>query len=650
MTMATQDLSGRSAARARRAAQVTGKAALKSGGATRAQAQAAAQPARAPAPRPAPAPVRAPSGTATSGSIGREASRARRAALAGAGKAAIRSPERTRSDAPEAPAKGAPMPAAMGAHDEPMAAADPAPAPAAPRKVTPKAAPSKAAEASAGRMLSKARRRAISSAGKKGQDALRNGATAAQMARHVDPDISGRDLSRKVREERSRNGRTCSTGKAAPTGRARPTRPAGPSEGTTGTQVAPGRRTTGGEVGLCHDITGTRYLSGATFEAFCSTEPPRAPRKVSAMRTLHGGGVTGTSVAALETRVTGTEPGRCRAVTGDEYLGGEHYAAVCDVVPSPEPAKVTRSRTSRGHAVSGAWTGAEGGAAVTGIEAGRTRAITGTPYAGAEETPNAPRPLERPAGQGADITGLQPGFGRLTGAQKGACGPITGTPYMGSAHVAEVCGVSGAARPTDPDYPRPLAGGTLSAPSPTRTPTGGGITGTRYEQGRVSGTFSLGQGKVTGTEEFRFDRAPSAPITRPAGARPAMAMQRAAMAAPAQAPAPAVTGDDQLAAPAPTAPVETPMAPEPAPRITGEGMDRGLRITGDDWDRGDRVTGTEGFSAAGRNPTQRGRPSVMETARDRRAEPLPPKDSPVTGSSGNSERGAVVTVSGGARG
>lgn len=646
--MATQDLSGRSAARARRAAQVAGKTALKSGGATRAQVQARpAQPAQAPSPRPALAPVRASSGAATSGSIGREASRARRAALAGAGKAAIRAPERTRSDSPEAP-KAAPMPAAMGAHDEPMAAADP---PAAPRKVTPKAAPSKVAEASAGRVLSKARRRAISSAGKKGQDALRNGATAAQMARHVDPDISGRDLSRKVREERSRNGRTCSTGKAAPTGRARPTRLTGPSEATTGTQVAPGRRTTGGEIGLCHDITGTRYLSGATFEAFCSTEPPRAPRKVSAMRTLHGGGVTGTSVAALETRVTGTEPGRCRAVTGDEYLGGEHFAAVCDVVPAPEPAKVTRSRTSRGHAVSGAWTGAEGGGAVTGIEAGRARAVTGTPYAGAEETPNAPRPLERPAGQGADITGLQPGFSRLTGAHKGACDPITGTPYMGSAHVAEVCGVSGAARPTDPDYPRPLAGGALSAPA--ATPGRGGITGTRYEQGRVSGTFSLGQGKVTGTEEFRFDRAPSAPITRPVGARPAMAMQRAAMAAPAQAAAPAVTGDDQLAAPTPTrtpAPAPEPAAAEPAPRITGEGMDRGLRITGDDWDRGDRVTGTEGFSAAGRNPTQRGRPSVMETARDRRGEPLPPKDSPVTGSSGNSERGAVVTVSGGARG
>ncbi len=637
--MATQDLSGRTAARARRAAQVSGKAALKGGGTQHAPASKATF-----------ASARSAAAGPASGSIGREASRARRAALSGTGKAAIRSPERTRADAPEPPSapETQPAPAARGAHDEPAAAdRDPTPAPdsAAPRKVTPKTAASKTAEASAGRMLARARRRAISSVGKKGADAIRNGATAAQMARHVDPDISGRDLSRKVREERSRTGQS----RATPTGRVPRQARAGavPSDGTTGTRIGPGTNTTGAEVGLCHGVTGTRYMSGATFEAFCSTEPPRAPAKVGQMRTLHGGGLTGTSVTAHETRVTGTEPGRCRAVTGDEYLGGEHYAAVCDIVPSPEPAKVTHSRTSRGHVVSGAWTGAEGGnTAVTGIEAGRTRAITGTPYAGAEETPDAPRPLDRPAGQGADITGLQPGLSRLTGARRGACDPITGTPYMGAAHMAEVCGVSGAARPTDPDYPRPLAaGGTAPAtasPGPGPARAMGAITGTRYEQGRVSGTFSLGEGKVTGTEEFRHDRATSAG-SRPASiSRPAMAMERAGRPAPLPSPSPQ------------QAPEQTPAvagAVDPAaPRITGEGMDQGLRITGDDWDRGDRVTGTEGFSAAGRNPTLRGSPGAMGTARDRRAEPSPPRDSPVTGSSGNTERGAVVTVSGGARG
>jgi len=94
-------------------------------------------------------------------------------------------------------------------------------------------------------------------------------------------------------------------------------------------------------------------------------------------------------------------------------------------------------------------------------------------------------------------------------------------------------------------------------------------------------------------------------------------------------------------------------ASEPAPeRITGEGRER--NVTGDAWDRGGRVTGTEGRSAAGRNPTQRGETRGNGANANARAfrETEHPALAPsrVTGSSGSSMKGASVTLSGGARG
>jgi hypothetical protein len=86
-------------------------------------------------------------------------------------------------------------------------------------------------------------------------------------------------------------------------------------------------------------------------------------------------------------------------------------------------------------------------------------------------------------------------------------------------------------------------------------------------------------------------------------------------------------------------------------RVTGEGMDAGTRITGDDWDRGDHVTGTEGVSATRRNPTFRS--AVMNTmpaASMARPEGVPEPVSKVTGGSGNTDKGALITYSGGARG
>jgi len=86
-------------------------------------------------------------------------------------------------------------------------------------------------------------------------------------------------------------------------------------------------------------------------------------------------------------------------------------------------------------------------------------------------------------------------------------------------------------------------------------------------------------------------------------------------------------------------------------RISGEGMDTGQRITGDDWGRGNHVTGTEGLSASRRNPTIRsGAMKPMPAASMARPEAVPVPVSKVTGGSGNTEKGSLITYSGGARG
>jgi hypothetical protein len=84
--------------------------------------------------------------------------------------------------------------------------------------------------------------------------------------------------------------------------------------------------------------------------------------------------------------------------------------------------------------------------------------------------------------------------------------------------------------------------------------------------------------------------------------------------------------------------------------VTGEGISAGLHITGDDWDRGKRVTGTEGASARRRNPTRTGPMSAMANPRPKRNDEVMQPVSRVTGSSGNTDKGSLITVSGGARG
>jgi hypothetical protein len=390
----------------------------------------------------------------------------------------------------------------------------------------------------------------------------------------------------------------------------------------TGNNVGRSNRVTGDETGAGRELTGTQYMQ---------TGNGQAPAKVGTSQTLRGGSVTGTRVGRSE-RVTGDEPGSCRNITGDDYIGKEQYGTFCPATPEPGDYKVGVSRTQKGSAVSGTLTGRSG--KVTGDEPGTCKAITGTPYAGAEQYRSycapeqaqvaAARTPARSATPGSVMTGLQPGIGgTLTGAEKGACENVSGTPYVGADQFAAACPATPAA-PGSPDFPQPLGetpwgGFSVTPPSQAaqieaRT---GAVTGSAYDNGQITGPFGMAAGKVTGTEEARFGRAAQA--------------QEAVM------PAEPADVDGRIKS-----------------RITGEGMDAGQKITGDDWDRGDRVTGTEGTSAMRRNPTRRGGGPVSAmpaiSHEDKRNEQLPEPVSKVTGGSGNTERGALVTYSGGARG
>ncbi|MDY6980167.1 MAG: CsoS2 family carboxysome shell protein, partial [Pseudomonadota bacterium] len=449
----------------------------------------------------------------------------------------------------------------------------------------------------------------------------------------------------------------------------------------TGSIVGRSSRVTGNEPGTCKNVTGVEYIGADQTEAFCSTSSGGAPgkittsqtrqgqsvsgtnvgrssrvtgnergagrelsgsqymqkgngnspMKVGTSQTLRGGSMTGTQVGRSE-RVTGDEPGTCKMVTGDDYVGQEQYQGFCGKAPKPQDQKVGHTQTFRGRSVSGTLTGRS--TRMTGDEPGTCKSVTGTPYAGLEQYSQYCKPEETSLASaryrqqrstpGSVMTGIQPGLnGHLTGAGKGACEPLSGTPYVGADQFAEAC-PSVPAEPGSPDFPQQLGDtpwGKFSVQSPVHASQGDAhfdITGNRYEQGRITGPFGMAGGKVTGTEEARFGKG----------------NQAQPMAAPMPETAQQVQGRVKS-------------------RISGEGIQAGLKITGDDWDRGDRVTGTEGMTATKRNPTRQGgrATGAMQMKPEmKRNEDVPEPVSPVTGGSGNTEKGSLITYSGGARG
>ena len=451
----------------------------------------------------------------------------------------------------------------------------------------------------------------------------------------------------------------------------------GTGNSVTGNKVGRSSRVTGDEPGTCKNVTGTEYVSADQAQKYCGTSTgpapskfsiaetmkgkkvsgnnagtsgkvtgnesgadiqltgtqymqkgeDKAPAKVNVSQTLRGGAVTGQHIGRSE-KVTGDEPGSCRNVTGDDYVGAEQYSSFCKSAPTPKDRKVGMSATLMGKSVTGTMTDRSN--IVTGNEAGTCKALTGTPYAGHEQTeafcpaPDKAMAMARArkgtTNVGPSMTGIQPGInGVMTGNAKGACETLPGTPYVGVDQAAEACPAT-AATPASADFPQQLSGGQPWGEFSVTLPSGGAqqgagignVTGSVYESGHITGPFGMATGKVTGTEQARF-------------------------------------GSTDVAMPEPVPATAAMVAGRVKSRITGEGQDAGQKITGDDWERNEAVTGTEGRSATRRNPTLRG-PMMSMAAENKRNEELEVPMSKVTGSSGNTEKGSLITYSGGARG
>jgi len=394
----------------------------------------------------------------------------------------------------------------------------------------------------------------------------------------------------------------------------------------TGVMVGRSSQVTGNESGSSRNLTGDQYIGSEPLP-----NTGRSAEKVGSLNTLRGSSVTGTNVARSEW-VTGNEPGSCKRVTGDEYVGAQQFDTFCGTRPNAEAPKVGLSLTNKAQSVSGTMTGRSD--LVTGDEPGTCKAVTGTPYAGLDQAANrcddrsidniqnrTPRRIGTP---GSPLTGLQPGIGGvMTGAHKGACENLTGTPYVGSDQFRQACANNSVAGAIDSNKPTGEEPWTkFSVQSPAKAAQSerevlSGVTGTSYEKGsKITGPFDMAPDKITGTEQFRFDRKRAEPLDHSPKVNPDLDQEKARILS----------------------------------RITGEGQSSGLNITGDDWDRGDRVTGTEGASARRRNPSRMGRRGAMPMPEVKRNDEIATPDFLITGSSGNTQQGQLVTFSGGARG
>ena len=423
---------------------------------------------------------------------------------------------------------------------------------------------------------------------KHGKSASKQNSSAASLARRGDPDLSSREISQRVRELRSKTGATSKKGNGK-------CRPCGPNKNGSKMNIAD------------------------------------ASWKVGKSETNSGQTVTGTQ-ANRSLKTTGNEASTCRSVTGTQYLGSEVLNQFCQNQPEyKQPTRSSVTSTSAGNKVTGNEVGRS--EKVTGDEPGTCKNVTGTPYAGldqVEENCNSDLITELKdkgkiylgGSSNARLTGIQPGIGgSMTGAGKGACLNPTGTPYVGGDQLGNNCSNhSSEENYANIERKNSSSWEEFSVNSPSRDKYSDkkrdGVTGNEYENGsKITGPFDMAEDTVTGTEQFRFDKNKNSLLTPKKDLKEFDSSKERAQS-----------------------------------RITGEGQSAGLKITGDDWARGNRVTGTEGASARKRNPTRPGMTSAMPVMDIKRNDEMKEPDFLITGSSGNTREGQLVTFSGGARG
>ncbi|TFH08133.1 MAG: hypothetical protein E4H07_08165 [Nitrosomonadales bacterium] len=382
----------------------------------------------------------------------------------------------------------------------------------------------------------------------------------------------------------------------------------------TGTAVGRSELTTGDENGACHDVTGNQYLMPAAKQPLCEKNMRNVPKKVGISHTLHGTRTTGTQVGQRMSQlgnITGTEEeGICQNISGTEYSGAEQYASHCGMLPpgAGNGGNVAEAITWGGQHVTGV--DIEHNEHVTGDESGVCSVITGTPYAGpnqyqtfcsAENEEKAGRRISSEMASGNYISGNLPlNVDQVSGTQRGSEQNITGTPYYRAnpdkdfntdvMERIQKINNSFSVNSLQREYQERAGTDAINAPT---------------AESRITGTFSAGEDKVTGNQEFRFKPRPK---------------------------------------------VET-IADKS--RITGEGRVEGKTITGSAWISKDNVTGTEGYIAAERNPSQRkGDSHAFAGARlfkDKGSRSDPTHH--VTGMVGwSSKASAPITVSGGGQG
>lgn len=323
--------------------------------------------------------------------------------------------------------------------------------------------------------------------------------------------------------------------------------------------------------------------------------------------------ISGTAVGR-SVNVTGDESGTCRPITGDQYLMPAARQPLCETGNNAARAGRAFMRNGRGDPVTGAkvtesetWTlqritgvDVEHNNHVTGDEYGACSSITGTPYVGPSQyeavCPGGASAMP-PATAGSRVTGDTPlNVDHVTGTQRGSERSITGTPYYRETLADDSQGEVIAQINTRFSVRSPQREAQLRADA--------GAVELPTAAGRITGSFAVGEGKITGNREFHF-------TPRPKSERAGRIL------------------------------------------VTGEGRVEGLTITGSAWTESTKVTGTEDYIATERNPSARAgnrqnfAGSSVFKGKGRHEE----SRNIVTGMAGFSAKSAAkVTLSGGAQG
>ncbi len=383
----------------------------------------------------------------------------------------------------------------------------------------------------------------------------------------------------------------------------------------TGVRIGQKENVTGNERGAALQVTGNQYIGRES-----GYNPREGGIKVGASKTPAGQVITGSQVRS-KMSITGDESNPDLRISGDS-----DQELVDDLSQRSEQASYSqiqfpRQNNPQGRSVFGATTwedqhvtglDVEHNSRVTGDEQGLCDAVTGTPYVGPNQfqtscsAENEEKTEQRISSKFASanfISGdVLSSANHVTGTQRGSEHDITGTPYYKfdpegdeKMDVMErIKKINNSFSVHIPQRESQERAGTDAINAPTA-------------ESRITGTFSAGEGKITGNQEFHFN--------------------------PRQKPE-TIAGNS---------------------RVTGEGRVEGKTITGNAaWISKDNVTGTEGHIAAERNPSQRkGDPHGWAGARKFKDKGAPRTEPThhVTGLIGWSPKASVpITVSGGGRG